>query len=1181
MRLGHRRRAGISSIVGAIFFVLIMVVAIASLVTIFNSFTSYNQQVNSAASSAAQVADTQLSVTGEQFGPFPPSTTSSYNVATTSCSGTANDYSTFPTNREKTFYTANMWWTFFFCNGAFQYSTSFDGVHWETQTSIPSVITSGYTVGPYFDVEVSGTTIYLAIAEKGADDFQLGIGTLAEGGSSLSPAGTITWTYSPANVVTTAAAFGPINMAIDGSGNQWVGVVQGTCSSTTNCNIAMYEHEACATGAAVGWENTVSATCSNANAPGNYAPAALAGIAENAHMIMFPSISSYSSTGVIVLYETGEAATYDIGTLGLETTTTLASTTAWTATTITYDYSLTSSSAAVLGTSLYVAGLTGTAGATTGTLAFWSVAFTSMSAAGTVSTQTTMESTTEAWQGALTYSGTTLVLFDNPPASVDTCPAGDTCIQYYESSTYGSVWSNAILLDSSETAVNGLCPASGAFAITWTNSAPAVRFAALSSFTLSNASPFSVHIVDVYVYNPATNTLVAHWYYNSTKDFDYWVGQGGTVVIPLRFIWAASTSYLITFSTDTGVTAQITSTSPPGATTTCQAGYFPAYQLATGEYCSSVSAASPPVVSESTSTNTCSDTTATTTEMMDLGVAYTTSGSSTGSVFLTLTFNVAGPATATGVTSKWTIAYGTGTAPACNNGAASGTTVGNTYTVEDSADTDSEGTAQSETISLSGLSANTAYWFDVQVVDSSAASWTYSAAGLSVFGTVTTGLQAPNIPSLSASTTSCPDVTATTTLMMGFGTTYTTGTSPYFSGNVEVGLTFNVLSPATATGLTSKWQLAYGTGAPPSCNGASSGTTLGNQYTLETVSATVAQSSAQSETVSITGLSPSTTYWFDLQVSDSSTGSWTYSNPTMAVIEEPTVANLPSDTNFSPNAGSCAITSATAEMAGATYFTTPSSGSGSVYVSYAANVLSTATAGLTSKWQLAYGAVSAATGAPACDATSTGTAVGKQYTIETSAAFALSLEQSDGVVITGLSPGVEYWFAVQVTDSSAASWTYSNPEVQLVEIMPANVYHDNTVGVENPSTCSDTTATTALMAGLGTVYSTASYGSGNIEVTLNWKNTMPAAASDTTTYILAYGTGAPPACNAAAAGTTVGQTYEIYNPAAVATVFSPSETITITGLTPGTTYWFDVRVADSTATSTTNALPTLSVVEVV
>src|SRR5271169_2691490 len=243
-----------------------MIVAIGSLVTIFNSFTNYNNQVNQASNSNLQAADTELSVTSGQFGAFPPSTTSNYNVAT-ACSTT----STAPTNREKVFYAANMWWDFYTCNSAYQYSTSYDGVTWSGETSVPSVITTGYTVGADFDVEVVGTTLYLAISRVGAADFQLGIGTLNSGGINSGPAGTISWTDAPASVVTTANAFGPINMAVDGAGNQWVAVVQGTCTTTVNCAIAFYEHQACATTSTTGWE-APAATCTTATNPTNYAP---------------------------------------------------------------------------------------------------------------------------------------------------------------------------------------------------------------------------------------------------------------------------------------------------------------------------------------------------------------------------------------------------------------------------------------------------------------------------------------------------------------------------------------------------------------------------------------------------------------------------------------------------------------------------------------------------------------------------------------------------------------------------------------------------------------------------------------------------------------------------------------------------------------------------------------------
>lgn len=65
--------------------------------------------------------------------------------------------------------------------------------------------------------------------------------------------------------------------------------------------------------------------------------------------------------------------------------------------------------------------------------------------------------------------------------------------------------------------------------------------------------------------------------------------------------------------------------------------------------------------------------------MMGLGVTYTTGASSSGSVHVVLTFDVKSPAVSK-INSKWQLAYGTGSAPACN-AAAIGTTRGQQYTV--------------------------------------------------------------------------------------------------------------------------------------------------------------------------------------------------------------------------------------------------------------------------------------------------------------------------------------------------------------------------------------------------------------------------------------------------------------------------------------------------------------------
>jgi hypothetical protein len=399
--------------------------------------------------------------------------------------------------------------------------------------------------------------------------------------------------------------------------------------------------------------------------------------------------------------------------------------------------------------------------------------------------------------------------------------------------------------------------------------------------TITNSSPFGVHVVDLYVYNPATNSLVAHYYVNSTEDFDYWVGQGSTMSVPLRFIWAASTSYLVTVRTDTGVTAQLTAMSLPLPSNACPTGSL-LTQITPAQICSTpttvAQVAASPVTAFSSNANTCTDVTSGTIKMMGLGVTYTTGSSSSGGIYVILTFDAKSPAVSN-VNSKWQLAYGTGTAPACN-AAVAGTTVGKQYIINTEAAT-AGGMSQTIGFTITGLSSGTQYWFDVQVTDSSNAVWTYSNRTISVMDIMPADFVHSNT-AFSSNANSCGRNTATT-LMAGFASSYTT--TSFGGGNIQVVLTFNVASPAKDH-ITTRWQVAYGTGTAPACNAASTGTTVDNVYTLRSQAA-VLGGSGQSTGFTLVGLSPPTTYWFDVQATDSSTAVWTYSNPQISVVELP------------------------------------------------------------------------------------------------------------------------------------------------------------------------------------------------------------------------------------------------------------------------------------------------------
>jgi hypothetical protein len=556
--------------------------------------------------------------------------------------------------------------------------------------------------------------------------------------------------------------------------------------------------------------------------------------------------------------------------------------------------------------------------------------------------------------------------------------------------------------------------------------------------------------------------------------------------------------------------------------------------------------------------------------MMGLGVTYTTSASSSGNLYVVLTFNVLSPAVSN-VNSNWQLAYGTGAAPACN-AAATGTTTGQQYTLNtEAAAALQEG--ESIGVTIIGLSPNTAYWFDIQALDSTADSWVYSLPSLSVTDVLASGLQATQL-GYSSNAKTCT-ISSASTLMAGLGTTYTTGGSS-FGGNLYLTLTFDVKSPATS-GLNSQWKIAYGTGAAPACAAATAGTAVGNQYQVGTEAAVVLER-GRSESVVITGLAASTTYWFDVQVTDSSAASWIFSNPTLAVAQMPTAQNLPPNVNFASNANSCGRNTAANQMAGfGTTYTTLSSSSGSVFAALTFKVASPATAALNTKWQVSYG-----TGAPpACNAAATGTVVGRQYAINTEAAVAGSMTQTIGFALTGLSRGTQYWFDVQATDSSAAVWTYSNPALSVMDIMPADFVHSNTIFSSNTNSCGVNNAATR-MAGFGTSYTTTSFGAGNVQVVLTFDLVSPTSDTDTSAWQIAYGTGATPACNAAASGTTVGNSFTVValSDQGIGNLqFGQSGGITVVGLSPVTTYWFDVQAADSNGDTWPYSHPQISIIE--
>jgi hypothetical protein len=393
-----------------------------------------------------------------------------------------------------------------------------------------------------------------------------------------------------------------------------------------------------------------------------------------------------------------------------------------------------------------------------------------------------------------------------------------------------------------------------------------------------------------------------------------------------------------------------------------------------------------------------------------------------------------------------------------------------------------------------------------------------------------------------------------------------------------------VQAPTTATALTSKWTIYWTTTAPTCATAPTGANQLGKQYTVENSANTNGMIVEQSEGVVVLGLSASTTYYFDVEVTDSTTGSWIYSAPTIAISEEPVVSGSTTANNvvypLSAQTATCGTTQGATRMAGLReFYTLTSSSTGNIYGSLSVNVLATGTiaAGSTTAITLAYADVTA-TIQPACNAAAVGTIIGNSYTSETVAAVAFSWAQTIQFAITGLTAGHTYWFDLQVTNAGASYTSgISNPTLTITDIQTANIPHVNLIFEKGNAPSCASTATSIQMGGMAVLpitanppmeYQTTSYGTGNVRITFTFVIT-PTAAVERRQFLLAYGAvtdgTANPACAAATTGTTVGNTYTWSNQvASAANVGYGSTTAVITGLGKGTMYWFDFQVTDST-----------------
>jgi hypothetical protein len=514
-------RRGIGTIVGMLFFVLIVIIAITFLITIYSSFTNYVHTFTSVNTQMQLNDQTSLSISSMNFT-VPAPTVTGPSTIDTSTTKQANAYS----EENKLIYAQGLWWSFYSSGSTTmgdEYRTSSNGVTWSPATSV--ITGTGTNLGQTFTVYLSGTTIYYALSNsQSSNSFTWRYGT-------LNSDGTITWAISAATVATTYTANKYISMVTDGSGNVWVAL----SSTDGNGNYYVEVWKYTSAWSSVDTINGLTTTSS-------------------------PILLSVTS-GIVLIYGNGGTST---GTVHITTT---ATGSVWSsAVSPASNYALLQSSAFSAGNIVYFAGMAGSGAS--GTVRYWNFTY----GGASTTAETTVQSSTSGWYVSISQTGTlpnTFLIF-----------YGSGSNMYYAYSTdQGAVWSSQQTISTSENKLSGISSSNADGGIVWTSGASSpynVRFAVVTGNSnwqitpsFQNSSPFAVHLISLYVYDTNTSSLVAHFDTNSSApgvsgQFDLWIGAGQPQTYPsaLTFNWTHKHSYLLTVTTDQGIVISSTFVAP-------------------------------------------------------------------------------------------------------------------------------------------------------------------------------------------------------------------------------------------------------------------------------------------------------------------------------------------------------------------------------------------------------------------------------------------------------------------------------------------------------------------------------------------------------------------------------------------------------------------------------------------
>ena len=517
MRSPRSRKRGLSEVIGTLFFVLIIFVAMSFFLVMFDSFSNYASTLKHVNQQQIQQGETKFSIPSFSFG-------SSGGVGTvaTTVAQTSTSYS----QERKLLYSQGLWWVFYSYGArgggqGLMYQSSPDGATWSSPVSISTMANTQY--GFDFSVYQNGTYVDIVIASGSQFDWRYGI---------MYPNGIISFPYGFASHSTTNSVVpsdGFCSIVTDVSGNTWVAL--NTQSGGPTEYIEVWEH--------LGPGNTNRGTWTRVDY--------LSGLPTDVAPILVPT-----SSGVAMMYGSGATT----GTLSI-TNTTISNPTTWSlAVSPPSYYAMLDSSAVAVGNNIYFAGLaSSTSGSSSGTVDYFSYT----AGQSSTSPESVLQAASSSWQVSISVCSKTLDVFFGTGSN----------LYFIFSDNLGQSFGAAQTISTSENSITGVTSAYSAPGVVWMSGSSSpfnLRFFASSVVSITNASPFPIRLISLYIYDTTANVLY-HFDTNSSApgvsgSFDYWMAPGQTLTVPESFNWIPSDSFSITVTTDQGLIAAFYLTAP-------------------------------------------------------------------------------------------------------------------------------------------------------------------------------------------------------------------------------------------------------------------------------------------------------------------------------------------------------------------------------------------------------------------------------------------------------------------------------------------------------------------------------------------------------------------------------------------------------------------------------------------